>query len=491
MASEPGCAGRWALLPVQERAVEWMRARENDGSMPYGGVLADDVGMGKTHIVAGLLRDAPLWPVLIVVPKSLIVQWADVLRVALAAEGHVPMAATCARSLSCVTLADLVLTTHSQLPTPAASVLVERLWARVVVDEAHEMKNPKTRLHRVVRDMRAHSKWLLTATPVQNSPADLFALGRVIGVQTTDVELLRAKYMLRRVQPKHRVGDGEPSPGGQDDEPEEGEELPPLHVRNVLVPLQNVMEQAAYEEAKSALESLLQDHGTAAPLAHDVRAMERLLRCRQACTHPAIYHSSMAAKAGQADAVALQHELQAQAANACPRGMSSKLDFLCDDIEAHSEMEQLLVFCEWRSEMAVLQRMLAARGITPTLSIWGGMEPFERADAISYFTSPGSPVRVMLLQVRCGACGLNLQSASRVYFTRPHWNPAVERQAIGRAHRRGQSKAVTVVRLIAQGTVDEECIRRQGSKLRTITKLLHDASMERALLGTAGDGSSA
>ena len=79
---------------------------------------------------------------------------------------------------------------------------------------------------------------------------------------------------------------------------------------------------------------------------------------------------------------------------------------------------------------------------------------------------------MLLLQVQCGACGLNLQAASRVFLLRPQWNPAVEKQAVGRAARSGQMRTVRVVRLVARGTVEEARARRRDAKLSTIAELL-------------------
>ena len=78
---------------------------------------------------------------------------------------------------------------------------------------------------------------------------------------------------------------------------------------------------------------------------------------------------------------------------------------------------------------------------------------------------------VLLAQVKCASCGLNLQCANRAYLTRPHWNPTVDRQAIGRLHRPGQLRPVEVIRLVAIGTVDDLCVRRQRRKLACINGL--------------------
>ena len=138
------------------------------------------------------------------------------------------------------------------------------------------------------------------------------------------------------------------------------------------------------------------------------------------------------------------------------------------------------MFCDWRHEMNIIAEALEARGLREPVVFHGGMDVMERDCATSRFMDEGedSP-RVMLLQTACGACGLNLQAASRVYVLRPQWNPAVELQAIGRAHRSGQKRDVEVMRLVARGTVDERALRTQREKLTKISEVIDDTMQKR------------
>ena len=115
----------------------------------------------------------------------------------------------------------------------------------------------------------------------------------------------------------------------------------------------------------------------------------------------------------------------------------------------------------------------------------GRMSMQERDGALFAFrrprrSGPATP-RVLVAQVRCASCGLNLQFASRGYLMRPQWNPAIERQAVGRLHRSGQTRPVVVLRLVAEGTVDERTLRRQRGKLACIADVMRDDEMQRVM----------
>lgn len=125
--------------------------------------------------------------------------------------------------------------------------------------------------------------------------------------------------------------------------------------------------------------------------------------------------------------------------------------------------------------------------LRPNLQFNGKLSVQERDEVLARFrqgggSEGGRPV-VLVAQIRCAACGLNLQCASRAYLMRPQWNPAVERQAVGRLHRQGQTRPVVVLRLVAKGTVDERTLRRNRTKLACVTEVLGDDEMEACLTG--------
>jgi len=474
------------LRTQQRQAVDWMSARER-GSPPCGGILADNVGAGKTFVVAALTASAPLWPTLVLVPKSVLWQWIEVLhRFGLGSELCVVGSKTTyamQRAATC----KLVLATHGLLLSP---FLAERKWGRIVVDEAHCAKNPRSRTHRALCGLKAHARWALSATPVQNCVADLLALARFVGVLTDDAQMVRELYVLRRC-------------GGEADD-QQNKAAIPLTVRTVRLPLRYKAEEAAYalarEEAKGEEEEDEfegeegeQEMGSAA--AH-TRAWEIQLRCRQAATHPALYYGSLARRlqmqgVGGGGEAGLSIEMAALAARV-RRDPSAKIAFVVEDIAA--ARCGCVVFCDWIDEMRLVEEALVADGRVSAQDVrgfHGQLNVQERDDALGWFRRGcGGQHRcstVLIAQIRCAAQGLNLQCAERAYIMRPQWNPAVERQAIGRLHRSGQTRPVTVLRLVAKGTVDEAMLRRQTRKLKCVTETLRDDEMERTLTEGMGD----
>jgi SNF2 family DNA or RNA helicase len=180
------------------------------------------------------------------------------------------------------------------------------------------------------------------------------------------------------------------------------------------------------------------------------------------------------------------------------RGKFTKLEVLCEQIEDQmnsrevnhltghrTKDEKSLVFCEWRTEMVAIQEMLKQRNIPS--EIFAGNTPPHKKDLILINFRDGN-VPVLIMQIKCGGTGLNLQAATRVYIVSPTWNPCQELQAIGRAYRQGQTKNVRVVRLVMEGTVEEKSVmEKQHVKAERISTVMEDTTIGRRLLGKDGD----
>ena len=466
----------------QADALAWMRGREAAAgpTSPGGGVLADDVGMGKTAVAAALVAgDAAAGggPSLVVAPKSLLSHWACALREAGAGDVavvHRPSAAAAAGAgRAAVVVASYSCWTSTRRRPPPE--LAGRDWARVVMDEAHCAKNPRGLTHAGLRALRSPCRWALTATPLQNHAGELAALARLVGFDTDDPALLAREGLMLR-----RVAAGAAGAGGL--------ALPGLVVADVELEFRHAHERELYgrvrEETARALALAAKAagacgaSGASGAFASARRQMEVELRLRQAATHPAVYHASMARKRGVPHDVLLAHMEEAAREPPLP---STKFDYVCESLAAHPD-ERALVFVEWASEMDLLARYLVARGL-PAPVLFHGRLSVEAREAATLAFRAADPPAAMLVNVKCGACGLNLQAASRVYLMRGQWNPALEAQAIGRAHRQGQARDVRVERLSVAGTADARVGEVRRAKLRGITAALRDDTLERRLAG--------
>ena len=469
-------------------AVRWMVERE-ERCRPAGGILADDVGLGKTYVASGLVRDAPLWPTLIVVPKNVVWEWVSVLRKSM--PERYPFVLTKTAMASEVGRQDLVVTTHTMLGRRDVPPDIScRVWGRVVVDEAHVLRNGGTLLHRSLTALIADAKWALTATPLQNGASDLLSLAAYVGIKTSTVEDVR-EFMLRRLQTDDGMrvvdggGDNDGSGGGGNDGSggggNDGSGAAPLSdKRQLCVKLACVRlddeERRLYDALHRDLEQAIARRSSMTSVKNksDTSLMEAVLRCRQAATHPGVYHRSAAASSRCTHEDALHHEREATRWG----GMgSSKMRALYEDIDSHDE--KCLIFCDWLDEMTVIKEYLESRNVD-CLRYDGRLSITERQDILYEFSNIDGP-RVLLIQVNCGGSGLNLQIASRVYFMRPSWNPAIEYQAVGRAHRSGQTRRVVVTKLQTVDTVDDMLAIRQRIKIDEITAILRDNAMERHL----------
>jgi SNF2 family DNA or RNA helicase len=159
-------------------------------------------------------------------------------------------------------------------------------------------------------------------------------------------------------------------------------------------------------------------------------------------------------------------------------GPSTKLRMLEQDI-ASSPMQKTLIFSHFHKEMVALKNMLLSNG-HKSVTLNGKKTTEERTAAIDTFTND-STVNFFIIQVDAGGIGLNLQVASRIYLNGVHWNGTSEIQAIARAHRIGQTKPVTVKRLIINDSIDDAIIQIQQRKFAAAAELLGDERIKNSL----------
>ncbi|GAX84792.1 hypothetical protein CEUSTIGMA_g12213.t1 [Chlamydomonas eustigma] len=416
------------LRPRQKEAVQKMVSMEAEVG---GGILAEHVGAGKTFMVAGLLCASELWPSLVVVPKSMLHPWIDALRSAGVREISVITSRASAAKAKHASF--VVVATHAMLVDPP-SAFAAVSWGRIVVDEAHVFRNPKCKAYRGLCALKACARWALSATPVQNSPQDLVALARFVGFKTDDIALIRESAILHLSTASPTVHPP----------------LPQLTVRTEFVPMTGDAERRTYDREAQRVKS------------HSVgghHGWRQLLLCRFAATHPSLV------RGGDGDL----H----------PWDASSKLRMLIQEIVDDHATRKTVVFCDWRAEMSLIESALTEVGLR-SIAFHGDLSVDEREDALSEFKRSDA-TNVLVAQIKCAGQGLNLQTAQRAFLMRPQWNPAVERQAIGRLHRSGQNLPVEIVRLVAAGTVDELGLERLRQKVEGAQEALLCDDLKRTL----------
>ncbi len=401
------------LRPYQKSGAAWIqRNAETLGC----GLLADDMGLGKTLQTLTTVRGRTL----VIAPRSLLGNWqreANRFRPDLKVSiYHGP-----GRHLD--PESDLTVTTYSILQLDAG-ILCATEWDSVVLDEAHQIRNPETRAAMAAARLNSRFRLALTGTPIQNSKRDLLSLFRFLapGLFDEESELTPsaiAPFLLRRTKEQVLT------------------ELPPKTPIDHSIALSEA-EKSRYDALLSAARQECLDKIGSDRSLEPLTVFEVLLRARQACCHPGLLEDARKSES------------------------SSKMDALLSLVEEIlSEGHSVLVYSQWTRFLDLIELQL--KGRVSHFRLDGSTR--DRDARIEGFQESATP-SVFLLSLQAGGVGLNLTRANHVIFCDPWWNPYVELQAEDRAYRMGQEKPVTIHRLIAEDTIETSIRELQAAKLR-------------------------
>jgi len=434
-----------SLRPYQRDGLGWFAFLEELG---FGGCLADDMGLGKTIQVLALLegrRSKTREPrcSLVVAPKSLIFNWiAEAAR--FTPQLKVLDYTGPDRKQRLEELGDhhLALTTYGTLRRDILELKKHR-FDYVILDEAQAIKNPQSQAAKAARLLEGDHRLALTGTPVENHLGDLWSLFEFLNPGM----LGRAKVFADLSR-----GNGAPDGGAL---AQLAAALRPFILRRtkeqVLPDLPEKTEQTIYcemEREQKAEYRRLRDHYRTSLLARThnggfgrmkIQVLEALLRLRQAACHPGLIDPARA-------------ELPA-----------AKLGVLLERLEEVKESgHKALVFSQFTKLLAIVRRELDARGMA--YEYLDGRTR-KRKERVEHFqAAPAAECPFFLISLKAGGLGLNLTAADYIFLLDPWWNPAVERQAIDRAHRIGQTRKVLAYRLICRDTVEEKVVELQERK---------------------------
>lgn len=455
------------IAPYQREGVSWLLWREFVQSGPKGGFLCDEMGLGKTVQIISTILGNPGKRTLIVVPKSIVTQWSEEI------ENFAPILKVLihdgpdrTRDPKDFLGWDVVIAPYSVLvekgkPKGEPTVLHKIQWGRVILDEGHEIRNAKSKLSTSIRNLSAQIRWILSGTPVYNSIRDFVTLCSFLGVSKSLVQGMCQKvkdnYVLRRTKEdvaKFNIR----------------LELPPCEFENVELEMYPE-ERNLYSDVWTKCAKVVKDifkHSTNVSM-HTMHILECMLRCRQTLIHPQIYMTGQAKKE--------DGEIEMW------EGRSRKMEKLLEMIQTHPT-EKSLIFCQFVAEMDIIHEMMAQNGIT-VFRIDGSVSKDARTEQIRQFRKCVTQC-VFIIQIKAGGQGLNLQEATRVYITSPSWNPATELQAIGRAHRTGQTQKVYVRKLIYRGeeklpSIEQSIMALQGHKATVCAEVLNDPRLAKQI----------
>lgn len=410
-----------SLYPYQLHGWQWLRFIMSEQA---GGLLADEMGLGKTLQIICVLNDPGTGtnpgPSLVIAPGSLLENWvreiAKFCPTLHATKHHGPHRTGSPADLR---PADVVITSY-ETAIRDLSLLRMIQWRAVVLDEAQNIRNPRTRRAKAVKQLHRQVSFAVTGTPVENRLRDLWSI----------MDFILPGYLGELSAFEVRYGENEDDASSL--EPlvspvilrrrveEVAQDLPPrIDIPEILELTEE--EALAYDDIRAAVH---REHGHAATLVS-------LTRLRQFCAHPVLLNERTRFR----DYSKFQRV----------RALLG---------EVFNLREKVLVFTSFTAMADRIATLAQTEFAVLSATLDGRLPIPERQPLIDRFTAYQGPA-VLVLNPRAGGTGLNISAANHVIQYNPEWNPAIEDQAAARAHRRGQERPVTVRRLIIADTVEE------------------------------------
>ena len=511
----------------QADGVEWCLKKEREGNSILGkykikgGFLCDEMGLGKTIQMLAVIMCNFNIKTLIVLPLALMKQWEMVIKNLV---GHKPIVYHGANkkniTLDKLLVAPIVLTTYGELCTTkkkSQSLLFKVKWFRIIFDEAHHLRSQKTAVHIGALNLSSEIRWLVTGTPIQNQMHDFYSLCGILGlpsvyfIKEDNLEGLVSQFILRRT--KMDVG-----------------LVLPVIIEEMIYTEWTNESECSYSEDIHASAGLITKgiHGdlkreNSAVAVLDLKfTIQKLMRARQTCIYPALMKDkvdSFVKNINENDICEICLELLNDETNGCMNKFklcqhvfhskcisewfennhitcphcdepvcvedltsinAEQLEQMEEAVTCSSKMDSVIkklmerkdngngkiVFCHYTGEIDMIEESLVSAEIKVNV-IDGRISQAKRTELLA--ETPENVV--FIIQIQTGCEGLNLQKCNEIYFVSPHWNPAVEDQAIARCHRFGQIKPVYVFRFIMKATsdidgntLDQYCVKTQMIK---------------------------
>ncbi len=459
------------------------------------GLVADEMGLGKTIVMLGTWVGNFKKNTLIVLPSALLHQWSKLIKKFLGFEPLVFHGHKKNMPIEKIKENYIVLTTYGMVAERPFnkrtrekwhSPLWDIQWDRIIYDEAHHLRNPKSNKHKGALNLKSDISWFITGTPIQNSGKDLISLCKLMGIYDDILEkpkeivdILR-KYTLMRS--KKQVG------------------LKMDPVENIIINIDK-FDSKEEENVIKSIHSMLsftnvtvENVDSAIAFLKGDSPLPLLIRARQACIAPTMLSRHVKKLIFQGD---IPSDIKW-----APCTTNTKLRQI---VEKAVEVDgRILMFCHYVREMELLTEMLTGKGLSvkalngkisskertyiglPAIKdddwtkIFAKSKFEKQTNIIKDLIMPMLEPDVLLVQIQSCCEGLNLQQFNNVFFTSPHWNPAVEDQAICRAHRIGQTKKVKVYKfIVGVGTsLDKHCCNIQEKKREAMEKFAKDAGPE-------------
>lgn len=425
------------LRDYQEVGVRWLSMLNHYG---FGGILADDMGLGKTLQTIAFLSSVVTADskILILAPSSLIYNWKEEFeKFAPQMKVEVIYGLKASRDEIIASNPQVAITSYASFRQDVEQY-EKNQYQYLILDEAQVMKNSQTKIAQYLRKFDVPHTFALSGTPIENHVEELWSIFQIVLPG-----LFPGKKEFKQLSPETISHYVKPFIMRRK-KSEVLQELPDLiemTYKNELADDQKTIYLAQLKQMQDRILSSSEEELNRSKM----EILSGLMRLRQICDTPSLFLEDYA-------------------------GESGKLDSLRQLLEQIKDGNQrVLIFSQFRGMLDIIEKELDALKMT-SFKITGSTPANERQDMTNAFNSGQGDA--FLISLKAGGVGLNLTGADTVILVDLWWNPAVEDQAIGRAHRMGQDKNVEVYRMITRGTIEEKIQELQTSKRHLVSTIL-------------------
>lgn len=439
------------LRPYQLAGYNWLRFLEDYN---FGGCLADDMGLGKTIQALALLQHqknvAPESTSLLIMPTSLLYNWE------MEAKKFTPKLKILnytginrVKKSDRFAKYDVVITSYGTTRIDT-EILAEFYFNYIILDESQAIKNPDSLISKKVRELKSRRKLILTGTPIENSTLDLWSQMSFLNPGLLGNEAYFKKEFLIPIEKKRDEQKTQKLNAIikpfllRREKNQVAADLPEKSI-NVRYCTMSEDQREVYEKEKNAFRSKIMDviETDGIGKSHMI-LLQGLTQLRQIANHPKM----------------VDPEYQ---------GDSGKLEEITYMIESSiSNHHKVLVFSQFVKHLKIVSDYLQDQNIK--FAYLDGSTSNRKEQVESFQNDPTIPV--FLISLKAGGTGLNLTQADYVFLLDPWWNPAVEAQAIDRAHRIGQTQKVFAYKFVTKDTIEEKILKLQEHKQKLASDLI-------------------
>lgn len=464
----------------QLEGIQWMLDKEKKGTIVsertgngtrtiYGGLQCDDMGLGKTIQITSVMVNNPQQATLLLAPLAMIETWSSVCRRAgmavyeadskgsVAPWKNVNQDGDSFPKRFCKMRPAIYITNYEKLYTNFS--IFKGHWDRIVLDEAHKIRNGDGEIARSARKIEAPLRWAVTGTPLVNSLKDVVSIMAFLGIPYSPLWRWEPRYL--QILPQiviHRSLDSLRSII---------QGAPPVpEINEMILPFLSEEEEEFYYGVQGATESMMKKYAN--DVLTSAQAFKLLLRLRQISVHPQVYIN---AKRREDPSYYRKDWIVP----------STKLNAVANIIKSDTDkkVHKYIIFCQFTDEIHLFREYLTSMNLVSeeNVLVYDGSLSQEQRTAVLRKSKETTETTVLLLQLQAGGVGLNLQEYDRIIFVSPYWTAALMDQAIARAVRMGQKEVVRVYHLRLEAekedtvNIDELVNAKAEEKRRMLVKL--------------------